>query len=104
MPVEFLSKEQREKYGKFKSEPSQEQLATYFLLDDQDKITIFKCREKHNQLGFAIQLATVRFLGMFLSNPIDVPKTIINYVSYQLGIDPESITFYKASRTIWSHT
>ena len=96
MPVEFLSHEQKEKYGKFSFELSQEQLAKYFLLDDNDKVAVFKCRGKHNQLGFAIQMTTVRFLGTFLPDPTKVPQNIIDYVSSQLGIDSKYIFSYTA--------
>ncbi|MDM5188304.1 DUF4158 domain-containing protein [Bacillus sp. DX4.1] len=81
MPVEFLTREQKANYGKFSENPTPEQLNKYFWSDDQDRSIIFQMRGKHNQLGFAIQLGTVRFLGTFLSHPTDVPKNVSLYVS-----------------------
>ncbi|MBN2881773.1 Tn3 family transposase [Candidatus Woesearchaeota archaeon] len=98
MPVEFLTKEQEMQYGNYPDELSNEQLAQYFWIDDEDKMFIFKRTEEYTQLGIALQLCTVRFLGTFLSNPLDVPKTVIDYLSNQLNISSETLSKYKDSK------
>lgn len=103
MPVEFLSEEQKQNYAQFSYELSPEELSKYFMLDDNDKINIFGSNEKHNQLGFALQLTTVRFLGTFLANPTHIPKSVVNYISQQINIDSEKILLYTAKKTIWNH-
>ncbi|MDG0949867.1 DUF4158 domain-containing protein [Bacillus paranthracis] len=53
-------------------------------MSDTDKELIWhRCGER-NQLGFAVQLGTVRFLGTFLSNPTAIPQLVITYIENQI--------------------
>lgn len=105
MPTSFLSAEQISQYGRYCGEPTDEQLAHYFYLSQTDLEWIDKRRRPHNRLGFALQLCTLRFLGTFLTNPIDVPTPVLVYLARQLKIpDPACIAQYMERQTThWEH-
>lgn len=87
MSVYFLTDEQYRSYAKYPTILTQDQLDKYFYLDDKDKELIDACRRDYNKLGYALKLTTVRFLGTFLSNPIDVPNEVVCYLAKQLAVE-----------------
>ncbi|MFC4062886.1 Tn3 family transposase [Planomonospora corallina] len=98
MPVEFLSDEQAAAHGRFTSAPTRTELERHFFLDDADRRLVAKRRGDHNRLGFALQLVTVRFVGAFLADPVDVPIGVVDYVADQLDIADASCVKQYAQR------
>jgi len=64
-------------YGEFSGAPSREELERFFFLDDADKARVATRRSASSRLGFALQLGTVRFLGVFLNDPTRVPGEVV---------------------------
>jgi TnpA family transposase len=94
VPVDFLSAAQIASYGRYGEAPSARQLERFFHFDDRDRERIAGRRGDHNRLGFAVQLATVRFLGTFLARPADVPPVVARTLARELAVDPDQLASY----------
>jgi hypothetical protein len=105
MPVEFLTDDEAAAYGRFAGPPSQADLERVFFLDDEDRALVGQRRGQHMKLGFALQLVTVRWLGTFLEDPLDVPGEVLEFVAEQLGVeDPSQVKRYTERReTTFGH-
>ncbi|MBB4940024.1 TnpA family transposase [Streptosporangium album] len=106
MPVEFLTDEQAAAYGRFVEEPTRPELERFFFLDDVDRDLIALRRTTAHQLGFAVQMCTVRYVGRFLvDDPLDVPWSVIEYLAAQLGIEDPSVMkrYTERAKTAYEH-
>jgi TnpA family transposase len=91
MPVEFLSDDEAAAYGRYAGDMSQADLERVFFLDDDDRALIDRRRGDHMKLGFGLQLVTVRWIGAFLEDPLDVPAAVPDFIAEQLGVADASM-------------
>jgi hypothetical protein len=99
VPVEFLTDQEAASYGRYNGPPPRAELERAFFLDDADKVLVARRRGHHNRLGFALQLTTVRSLGLFLADPLDVPSVVLEYLADQLTVsDPSCVKRYTERR------
>ncbi len=105
MPVRFLSPTHYRAYGQYNDSPSEVQLARYFYLDEFDHQQIQQRRRRDNQVGFALQLVSVRFLGTYIQDLSTIPANVRRYVADQIGqeIDHSGLSQYTESETFWTH-
>jgi TnpA family transposase len=103
VPVNFLTEEQRQRYSRFNTDPDPVQLGGFFHLDADARRHAMANRGARGQLGWAVQLGTVRFLGAFLPDPEDVPTIVVEHVARQLGLDPGDLKGYGEHEVRWDH-
>lgn len=105
MPVEFLTDDEAAAYGRYAGALSQVDLERVFFLDDADRALVDRRRGEHMKVGFALQLVTVRWLGLFLEDPVDVPGAVLDFVAGQLGVaDPSQVKRYgERTKTRFDH-
>jgi TnpA family transposase len=96
--IEFLSDEQVRRYGAFVADPTPEELERFFFLNAAALEVARTKRRRHNRLGWVVQWGTVRMLGTFLEDPVDVPRVVVDYAGGQLGIDDPSCIKQYAER------
>lgn len=99
---ELLTSEQRENIIKI---PDEEWLlGSYYTFSKNDITLINKRRRDENKIGFAVQLAALRFPGCPYKQLKAIPNSVINYISKQLGVNPDSINNYpQRENTLWTH-
>jgi hypothetical protein len=106
MPVEFLTDDQAEAYGKFVDEPTRPELERFFFLDDVDRDLIALRRTQYHQLGFALEMCTVRYIGRFLpDDPLGVPWPVVEHLAEQLGIEDVAVVkrYTERPKTAYEH-
>ena len=91
-------------YGRFSRELSDDELAGCFFFTDDDRARIAVRRSEINRLGFALQLGTVRYLGRFLENPVEVPASVLGWTARELAVPLSlSLVEYGQGRTRFDH-
>jgi TnpA family transposase len=79
-------------------------LGTYFTLSKRDLEVVNKRRREENRLGFAVQLAVLRYPGWPYTHIKSIPDSVIHYISKQIGASSSSLNLYpQRENTLWDH-
>jgi len=77
---------------------------THYTFSKQDLVIINKRRREENRLGFAVQLAILRYPGWPYTHIKNIPESVINYIAKQISVDPSSLSLYPhRENTLWDH-
>jgi len=99
MPTrELLSPAQRTQFLSLPAEMSEQMLARYYTLSSEDLVRIRRHRRSHNKLGFAVQLAYLRFPGRTWTASEEASALVVSYIANQLKVNPMGIVQYAAER------
>lgn len=85
---------EREQLDRFPDEISADDLNTYFRLSLADLFAVRDLRGPTNQFGFALQIATLRFLGFCPDNLTTAPLMLRLFLAQQLGIQLADLEEY----------
>lgn len=69
-------------------------LIEHFTIDDRDKAILSQVRTEENRLGLAVILKLFLFLGYPPERKEDIPISIVERISRQLGLDPTVFEVY----------
>jgi len=95
MITPFLTTTERQAYEQVPQEISYQDLLTYFHFNDQDQELISLQRRPVNRLGFALQLALVRYMGFIPQQWMSqVPEAVIQFIREQLELVTVSVSHY----------
>ncbi|MEH7514912.1 Tn3 family transposase [Gottfriedia acidiceleris] len=79
-------------------------LGTYYTFSKRDLEIINKRRREENRLGFAVQLAVLRYPGWPYTHIKGISDSVIQYISKQIGATPSSLSLYpQRENTLWDH-
>ncbi len=90
---ELLTAEQRQEFMQIPADNDWD-LGTYYTFSQHDLDIINNHRRDHNRLGFAVQLAILRYPGWPLSDQKSIPDKVLNYIANQVDIDPDVYPLY----------
>ena len=104
MPVRLLTAAERDRLVRFPDAVSREDVASHFALSERDLRAVRRLHGDHNRLGFALQLAALRFLGFVPSDLDGAPTEAVRYLADQVGADPGDLSRYgRRPKTVREH-
>lgn len=88
----LLTKEQRVNFMKYPEDDWS--VGSYYTFSKEDIEIIKSHRKEDNQLGFAVQLAVLRYPGWSFNSNNDIPDTVVRYIANQVGTVPKVLNYY----------
>jgi TnpA family transposase len=94
--VNLLSPAQRTKLLQVPDDFPEREIVRYYALSPEDLDIIAEHRRPHNRLGFAVQLAYLRYPGRAWNPEEHIPPNILTYLARQIDEPPEVLVEYAA--------
>ncbi|EOQ01285.1 DUF4158 domain-containing protein, partial [Bacillus cereus] len=95
---ELLTEAQRKAFYELPEHISDRDAIRYYTLSDEELKIIRQQRGAANRLGFAIQIAYLRFPGRPLASGEKIPEYLVQVIANQIGIIPSAIHNYAKGR------
>jgi len=95
---ELLSPSQRLRLDELPVDLDERLMARHHTLTEEELMAVRRRRGSANRLGFAVQLALLKFPGRSLRPGERAPEKIVCYVAAQIGEDPRGMDVYARGR------
>ena len=93
-PEILLTEVQRLEFTEIPQNIDRYEIIKFYTFSNDDIKIINKHRKNYNRLGFAVQLAMLRNPGWPFSMVNTIPRSVLNYISEQIDVNPEELQLY----------
>src|SRR5215472_13950578 len=90
----YLTPEQRYALTKIPADLSDREIARHYTFTQKDLDLIRQHRRHHNRLGFAVQLAVLRFPGRPLKDLAGIPAGVLAAIADQVQVPASAFARY----------
>lgn len=100
----YLNPEQRNALTHIPPDLSDREIARYYTFTEKERELINRRRRASNRLGFAVQLALLKYPGRTLMEVKEVPKPVLAVIAEQVGVPASAFTSYgERENTLYEH-
>ena len=100
----YLNPEQRHALTQIPSDFSDREIARYYTFTEKERELINRRRRASNRLGFAVQLALLKFPGRTLMEVKEVPRAVLTAIAEQVDVPASAFTSYgDRENTLYEH-
>jgi len=103
MEEEILTPAERLRFDELPPQISESDVVRYFTLSPHEIALALTFRGAVNQIGFALQLCTLRYIGRFPTDTKHVNRRVIEFIARQLDVSVLSFDYPIRERTKWEH-
>src|SRR2546421_8182505 len=100
----YLNPEQRHAFTQIPSDLSERDIARYYTFTEKERELINRRRRASNRLGFAVQLALLKFPGRTLMEVKNVPRPVLTAIAEQVEVPASAFASYgERENTLYEH-
>ncbi len=100
----YLTSEQRHALTQIPADLSDREIARHYTFTQKDLDLINQRRRHHNRLGFAVQLAVLRFPGRPLKDLAGIPARVLTAIADQVQVPASAFARYgDRDNTVYEH-
>jgi TnpA family transposase len=100
----YLNPEQRHALTQIPSDLSDRDIARYYTFTEKERELINRRRRASNRLGFAVQLALLKFPGRTLMEVKEVPRAVLSAIAEQVDVPASAFSSYgERENTLYEH-